>query len=285
MKKEPSEKEKKVEEKVALEPLEADKTVKKVEDKLEEVVEKEEEAEPKPERKEDKIRKRQSRREEMEKQAKEEHLANWKPKTKLGLEVKTGKIKDVNEIFNKGMKILEPEIVDLLIPNLKSDLLLIGQAKGKFGGGKGRFWRQTQRKTAEGNVPAFSCLIVIGDEKGHVGIGLGKARETLPAKEKAMRDAKLNLIRVSCGCGSFDCSCKDSHSIPFKVRGKVSSSVMELLPAPKGTGLAIERECKKILKLAGIKDVYSRTFGQTRTKINLAFACYNALKNTTEIKT
>jgi small subunit ribosomal protein S5 len=224
------------------------------------------------------------RKEEMEKLAKEEHLASWKPKTKLGADVKSGKITDIEQIFEKSMKILEPEIVDILIPDLRSDLLLIGQAKGKFGGGKARFWRQTQRKTAEGNVPAFACMIVIGDGKGHLGIGLGKARETLPAKGKAMREAKLNLIKVARGCGSFDCSCKETHSIPYKVRGKISSSVMQLYPAPKGTGLAIENECKKILRLAGIKDVYSRTFGQTRTKINLAWACYEALKNTMEIK-
>ncbi|MBU2523545.1 MAG: 30S ribosomal protein S5 [Nanoarchaeota archaeon] len=216
--------------------------------------------------------------------AKEAHLATWKPKTKLGVDVKSGKIKTIDEIFDKGMKILEPEVIDILIPNLKSELLLIGQAKGKFGGGKARLWRQTQRKTSEGNVPSFGCMIVVGDGQGHVGIGLGKARETLPAKGKAMREAKLSMIKVARGCGSFDCSCKDPHSIPTKTRGKVSSAVIKLIPAPKGTGLAIENECKKIMRLAGIKDIYSRTFGQTRTKINLALACYYALKNTMEIK-
>lgn len=285
MKKEPSEKEKKTDEKVILEPMEQNKNVRKVEEKIEEVAPiKEEKEEPQFQTKEMKFERKRMRREEMDKLAKEEHLAQWKPKTKLGLEVKTGKIKNINEIFEKGMKILEPEIVDILIPNLKSDLLLIGQAKGKFGGGKARFWRQTQRKTSEGNVPSFACMIVVGDGNGHVGIGMGKARETLPAKEKAMREAKLSLIPVMRSCGSFDCSCKDPHSIPTKVKGKVSSSVIELLPAPKGTGLAVENECKKILKLAGIRDIYSRTFGQTRTKINLALACYYALKNTMEVK-
>jgi len=276
-KKEPSEKLKKVEEKVALEPLEETKKMVEAEAKEEK---KEEIAAPE----EGKGERRRMSREEMEKKAREEALAVWKPKTKLGMDVKAGKIKNIDEVFEKGIKILESQVVDLLLPNLKSDLLLIGQAKGKFGGGKGRFWRQTQRKTAEGNVPAFSCMIVIGDENGHVGIGLGKAKETLPAKEKALRNAKLSIIKVERGCGSFDCTCKEKHSIPTKVRGKVSSSVMELLPAPKGTGLAIENECKKILRMAGIKDIYSRTFGQTRTKINLAMACYEALKMTGEIK-
>ena len=100
----------------------------------------------------------------------EELLTGWAPKTKLGKEVLDGKIKNIDEILDKKMKILEPEIVDTLI-NLKTDLVSIGQSKGKFGGGKRRAWRQTQRKTQEGNVPTFSTMAVVGDGKGHVGIG------------------------------------------------------------------------------------------------------------------
>ena len=213
-----------------------------------------------------------------------EDLSAWKPKTELGKLVKEGKIKDIDEIFESGRKILESQIVDMLIPDLQMDLIMIGQAKGKFGGGKRRFWRQTQRKTAEGNVPSFACMAVVGDGRGHVGIGIGKARETLPAKEKALREAKLSLIKVARGCGSFDCSCSDLHSIPFKTEGKVGSSIIKLMPAPKGTGAVIDDECKKIMRAAGIKDIYSMTFGQTRTKINLAMACYQALKRMNEVK-
>ena len=218
----------------------------------------------------------------VEKKKVDESLDRWVPKTKIGKLVKEKKIKDIDEILEK-YKILEPEIVDSLL-NLKSDLLAIGQAKGKFGGGKRRVWRQTQKKTAEGNVIKFSCLAAVGDGNGHVGIGLGKASETLPAKEKAIREAKLNLIRIKRGCGSFDCSCEEKHSIPLKVKGKVSSSVIVLIPAAKGTGLVIDDECKKIMRLAGIRDIYSRTFGQTRSKINLAQACIHALEEINKIK-
>ncbi len=215
-------------------------------------------------------------------EAEKEEASSWIPKTKLGKLVKEKKIKNIDEVL-ENYKILEPEIVDNLI-NIKSDLLNIGQAKGKFGGGKRRIWRQTQKKTAEGNVPTFSCMAVIGDEEGHVGIGLGKAKETLPAREKALRKAKLNIIKVERGCGSFDCSCNEPHSIPFQVEGKCGSSRVVLIPAPQGTGLVIGDECKKILRLAGIKDIYSRTFGQTRTTINLAKACIDALKKTRKSK-
>jgi len=163
---------------------------------------------------------------------------------------------------------------------VKSDLLFIGQSKGKFGGGKRRIWRQTQRKTKEGNVPTFSTLAVIGDGNGHIGIGEGKSKETLPARDKATKKAKLNVMRITRACAAFDCDCSELHSIPFKVTGKQGSVVVTLIPAPQGTGLVVADELKKILKLAGIKDVYSRTSGKKRTTFNLVKACIEALKET-----
>lgn len=213
----------------------------------------------------------------------EEKLTGWVPKTKVGKLVKEGKITNIDEILGKN-KILEAEIVDFLLP-LKSDLLAIGQAKGKFGGGKRRVWRQTQKKSAEGNVPTFACMAVVGDENGHVGLGYGRAKETLPAREKALRNAKLNIIKVDRACASFDCLCKEQHTVPYIVEGKSGSLRLSMIPAPQGTGLVIGDEGKKILKLAGVKDVYSKTFGQTRTTINYAKACIDALKKTVkEIK-
>jgi small subunit ribosomal protein S5 len=205
-----------------------------------------------------------------------EKLASWVPKTSLGRKVKSGKIKDIDEIFESGAKILEPEIVDTLL-NLKSDLLFCGQSKGKFGGGKRRAWKQTQKKTKEGNIPTFGVVAVVGDEKGHVGLGFGRAKETLPAREKAIRKAKLNVQKIKRGCASFDCSCDEPHSIAFETEGKCSSVKVKLMPAPQGTGLVAGDEIKKILKLAGIKDIYSKSFGKIRTTINTAKACMNAL--------
>jgi small subunit ribosomal protein S5 len=206
----------------------------------------------------------------------EEHLGGWVPQTKLGHLVKEGKIKSLDEIIDKKMKILEPEVVDVLL-KLENDLLFAGQAKGKFGGGKRRAWRQSQKKTKEGNVITFSSLVVIGDKKGHVGVGLGKAKETLPAREKALRKAKLNIIRVRRGSGSFDGTSKEPHSIPHKVEGKCGSVRIKLIPAPQGTGLVIGNEGKKILKLVGIEDIYSKSYGQTGTTLNYAKAIMDAL--------
>ena len=177
---------------------------------------------------------------------------------------------------------LEHQIADSLL-KLESDLLLIGQAKGKFGGGKRRAWRQTQKKTMEGNIVTFSCMAVVGDRQGHVGIGLGKAKETLPSRQKALRNAKLNIMKVELGYESPEEEKTSPHTVPFIVEGKCGSVRIKLIPAPRGTGLVVGDECKKILSLAGIQDVYGVTKGHTRTTFNVAKACVDALSKTTKM--
>ncbi len=211
-------------------------------------------------------------------------LENWKPKTIIGKAVHKEEITDLSEILDNGQLILESEIVDKLLPNLKSDLLSIGQSKGKFGGGKKSIWRQVQKKTAEGNKASFATLAAVGNEDGYVGIGYGKARETVPARSKATKKAKTGIIKIRRGCGSWECGCATPHSIPFKVTGYCGSIGVTLMPAPKGKGLIIEKECSKILKLAGIKDVYTKTEGHTKTKLNLLKACFDALRKLSEMK-
>ncbi len=176
------------------------------------------------------------------------------------------------------MRIKEAGMVDRLMPDLEAQLLLIGQSKGKFGGGRRKPFRVTQRKTEDGSKPKFSVMAVIGNRNGYVGIGFGTSSETMPAREKAIKNAKLNLIKIKRGCGSWQCGCQTHHSIPFKILGRSSSVRLEFLPAPKGVGLAIHSECRKILELAGIKDVWGRSYGQTRKRINLINACFDALK-------
>ena len=201
----------------------------------------------------------------------------WTPKTLLGKQVRQGTISSVKAVFESGHPILETQIVDLLLPNLQSDLLLIGQSKGKFGGGQRRVFKQTQKKTKEGNKPNFATCAVVGDKNGIVGVGYGKAKETVPAREKAFRKAKLNIFPIRRGCGSWQCGCKEPHSIPFKVEGKCGSLRLELSPAPKGTGLTIQKECQKVLALAGIKDVWSNLEGHSASTYNVIEACVEAL--------
>ena len=221
---------------------------------------------------------------EQETEVKEKPFGFWTPKTELGRKVKNGEINDLGYILKNGFSVLESEIVDFLMPDLEHELIEIGQSKGKFGGGKRSIWKQTQKKTKEGNKPKFTSVVVVGNRKGFVGIGRGKAKETVPARGKAIRAAKLNIINTRNGCGSWECGCGEEHSIPFTVSGKSGSVEMRLIPAPKGTGLKVEKECRKMLELAGVKDVYSKSFGHTKTKMNIIYACFYAIKNLTEFK-
>src|SRR3989344_9103040 len=205
--------------------------------------------------------------------------SSWKPKTELGRKVKAGEITTVEQLLQQDKKFLESGIIDILLKDVQSDLLNVGQSKGKFGGGKRSIWRQTQKKTREGNKPKFAALAAVGNRDGYIGIGHGKAKETMPAREKAIRAAKLNIISIKRGCGAWDCACANPHSIPFKVSGKCGSARIILIPAARGTGLCVEKECRKILALVGIKDVYAKT------KLNLIYACFNALKQLSTTKT
>ena len=208
----------------------------------------------------------------------------WKPKTELGRKVKAGEITSIEEVLNMNRRILESEIIDALIPNLESDYINIGQRKGKFGGGKRTIFRTTQKKTKDGNRPVFTVMAVVGNKDGYVGIGLGRAKETVPAREKAVRNAKLNLMQIARGNGSWESEVSEPNSIPFEVRGKSGSVEVRFMPAPPGTGLVIENELKKLFKLAGILDVWSKPKGQARQKINLVNATMQALSKTTELK-
>lgn len=211
-------------------------------------------------------------------------FSEWVPKTELGKKIKSREITDIGEAFAQGYKILEPEIVDVLLPGLESELLMIGQSKGKFGGGQKRVFRQTQKKTREGNKPHFATMAIVGNRNGYIGMGYGKSKETVPAREKAVRNAKLNLIKIRRGSGSWESNAKEPHSIPFAVEGKEGSVKLRLMPAPKGAGLVTEKEVQKILRLAGIKDVWSKTSGHTKTKTNLIMAAMKALEQLHETK-
>lgn len=212
------------------------------------------------------------------------NLDSWNPKTSLGQKVKSGELTDINEILDSGLTILEAEIVDALVPNVEADLLLIGQSKGKFGGGQRRVFKQTQKKTKEGNKPSFSTFAVVGNRDGFVGIGYGKSRDTVPAREKAIRNAKLSIMKIRRGSGSWEGQSSKAHSIPFAVTGKSGSVVVKLMPAPRGTGLVVPSEVKKILALAGIQDVWSKTLGQTVSRNNLILATEKALRQLMEVK-
>ena len=209
----------------------------------------------------------------------EEVVIPWIPKTQVGKDVQAGKYSKLGDVLLAGHQVLEAEITTHLIPDLTTEFINLGQAKGKFGGGKRKASKATQKVTREGSKMSFAMLTVCGNKNGIVGFGYGKAGETVPSREKSLKNAKKNMIITRRGCGDWGCFCGTAHSIPFETEGREGSVIVRLIPAPKGTGLVVEAELKKMLELAGIKDVWSKTFGNTSNKINLVKAGFTALKN------
>ena len=222
-----------------------------------------------------KIRIQRQTKEDREKRAeqksreREKMIEAWTPRTKLGKMVKDGKIQSYDEILAKNVKVLEPEIIDVLFPELKELTVEI---------------RKTTKVTRSGRNFRFRVGVIVGDGQGLIGVGNAKDRERWPAERKAIKNAKLNLIRIRRGCGSWECQCGLGHTVPFAVEGKAASVKVKLMPAPKGTGLVVGDSIKPVLRFAGIEDVWSATQGNTGTKLNFVKAAIKALSKTTKMK-
>lgn len=186
----------------------------------------------------------------------------WVPKTRLGELVKEGLI-TLDKIFANNLIVKEKQIIDILLPQLNESVVSISMV---------------QQMTASGQRSRFKAVVLVGTD-GFIGVGSAKSREVGPAIRKAIDRAKLSVIPVLRGCGSKECGCGHTHSLPFKVDGKCGSVKIRLIPAPQGVGLACADKVKQVLKLAGIEDIWSKTFGDTRTSENLVKATVTALKN------
>lgn len=193
----------------------------------------------------------------------------WEPRTRLGRLVRTGEITNMHDALATGLPLREPEIVDLLLPNLEDEVLDVNMV---------------QRMTDSGRRVKFSITVVVGNRDGYVGLGQFKGKEVGPSIRKAINNAKLNIIEIKRGCGSWECGCGTTHTIPFQVKGKSSSVEVVLKPAPRGVGLATGDVAKHILRLAGYEDMWGFTRGQTRTTVNYAKAVFDALEQMRAIR-
>ncbi len=200
---------------------------------------------------------------------KEREEIEWIPKTTLGKKVKSGEISSIKEAIESKLAYLEPEITDYLMPDLEEKMV---------------DFKKTTKVRRSGRQFSFRATVLIGDKNQFIGIGTGKHKEKWPAIRKATRRAKLNLISVRKGCGSWECTCGTGHSIPFRVNGRNGAVKIELMPAPKGTGLVVGNHIKTVFEFVGIKDVWSKTRGSTSTKLNFIRATINALSKTTSMK-
>lgn len=189
----------------------------------------------------------------------------WVPKTKLGKQVQQGEVVSMEEIFTQGLRIKEPEIVDTLLPGIQQEVLGIGFV---------------QKQTDAGERSRFRAIVAVGNGDGYIGIGEGKARQVRTAIDKGTIQAKLNVIPVRRGCGSWECRCGRAHTVLFTVTGKCGSVRLEVLPGPRGLGLVAGEIPKQVLALAGVKDCWTRTFGSTSTLTSSALAAFDALTRT-----
>lgn len=127
--------------------------------------------------------------------------------------------------------------------------------------------RTVQKVIAGGRTMSMSALCAVGDKKGRVGIGLGKAKETASAVEKAFAEAKRNMINVAIVNGT----------IPHEIEAKFGASMVKLLPAKEGTGIIAGGAARPILELAGIKNITAKNHG-SNNKINTVRATFKALQ-------
>jgi small subunit ribosomal protein S5 len=197
--------------------------------------------------------------------SRQEQQVEWKPRTTLGQMVLAGKINSMDQIYENGLRIQESEIVKHLLPDIKSQVVHVGIV---------------QKQTDAGEMTRFNALVAVGNEAGWFGIGKGKAAQMRMAIDKATNAAYLNVIPVKLGCGSWECRCTQLHSVPFKVRGKGGSVAIDIIPGPRGLGLVAGENIRNLLKLAGLKDAWTKSFGSTNTMSSTTKAIFNALRST-----
>ena len=145
----------------------------------------------------------------------------WYPRTELGKMVKAGKITTMHDALTSGLPLREIQIVDNLMGDtLEDEVLNVNMV---------------QRMTDSGRRTRFSIIVVVGNNDGYVGMGSVKGKEVGPAIRKAIDNAKLNMIELVRGCGSWECGCMTPHSLPYRVTGKSGSAEVTLRPAPRGS--------------------------------------------------
>ena len=129
--------------------------------------------------------------------------------------------------------------------------------------------KRVTKVTPGGRHFRFSATMAVGDRKGHVGIGTGKANEVPDAMKKAVQAATKNIVKVSI---------VDGRTIPHEAIGVQSASRVMLKPASKGTGVKAGGPVRAVLELAGVTDIFSKSLG-SNTKVTMAYATLNALKS------
>ncbi|KAI4291981.1 small subunit ribosomal protein S2e [Pancytospora philotis] len=192
----------------------------------------------------------------------------WVPKTRVGRLVKMGKITSIEEIFRSSYRIKEPEIVDHLLgkANLREELIAS---------------KSVQKQSKAGQKTSMKACVIIGNCNGYIGIGTHSSREMSVAIKGAIARAKMNMIPVR--MGQWDGDSGNKHTVAVRASGKCGSVTVKLIPATMGTGFEVSEVHRKIFELAGLKDIYVKSYGCTKTTENMAKATILALENSSNM--
>jgi small subunit ribosomal protein S5 len=193
----------------------------------------------------------------------------WVPKTELGRKVHSGEITTMSQALHSGLPLREAGIVDALLPGLHDEVLDVNMV---------------QRMTDSGRRYKFAVTVVVGNGDGFVGLGRAKGKEVGPTIRRAIDKAKLHMVEVLRGDGSWECGCGRPHSFPFTIHGRSGSVVATFKPAPQGVGLAVGDVVKPVLRFAGFTDAWGFAAGHTKTTVNYAQAAYEALRQLSILK-
>lgn len=192
----------------------------------------------------------------------------WTPTTNLGLLVKNGHIKSIDEIFKHALSIKEPEIVDHLLGKntLKEEIISI---------------KSVQKQSKSGQKTNMKVVVAVGNSNGYIGIGTASKREMSTAIKGAIAQAKMNLMPVR--MGQWEGTGTNKHTVATKASGKCGSVTVKCVPAPIGTGNSWSDVARVIFELAGIQDIYIKSFGCTKTTENYAKAIILALQKSSSM--
>jgi len=194
----------------------------------------------------------------------------WEPRTRLGRNVRDGEVESMADALASGLPLKEPEVVDQLLPGLEDEVLDINMV---------------QRMTDSGRRVKFRVVVAVGNRDGYLGFAQARDDQVGGAIQKAIDVAKLNVIRVDRGSGSWEDQPGGTNSLTRRAKGKAGSVTVEIIPAPQGLGLAAAETVQHILELAGVQDAWTQSNGNTRTTVNLAKATFNALENAAQSRT